>query len=135
MKDLMQKRAEAKDAYEEEENAQRLLKEKEARENAELAWKCWVEKKNSDMRERKKTEPDRNQKMEEEYVRTCSDILLRVYTYNFALQRNRREAEEAYELWLKDKRKKTKEERIYQHQQKLEYDEGWYRRWENRIHT
>lgn len=40
----------------------------------------------------------------------------------------KQEAEEAYQVWLKEKRKQRKKDRMQEQQRQLEVDEGWYRR-------
>lgn len=109
MKELMHKRAEARAAREEEERLQRQQRQKEAQQNAEYAWKCWVEKKDNEIRERKKLEEEREKKNAPNYD-------------------SKKEAEEAYEAWLREKRQQRRKDRLLEQQRQMEVEEGWYRR-------
>nr|XP_039273010.1 coiled-coil domain-containing protein 181-like [Styela clava] len=109
MKELMKKRAAARAAREEEEKAQEKQKQEENQQNAEYAWKCWVEKKDEEMKERKRLEDEEKERKKVKYD-------------------SKKEADEAYALWLSEKRKQTKKDRLVEQQRQLEIDGGWYRR-------
>uniref|UniRef100_F6X3J8 Coiled-coil domain-containing protein 181 n=1 Tax=Ciona intestinalis TaxID=7719 RepID=F6X3J8_CIOIN len=108
LKELMRKRAAAKAAREREEEARRKAEEESARQEAEYAWKCWLERKNEQIKEQRKRERQVAERRRKDN------------------EKNPNEAAEAYSTWLKDKRKQTKKERIEVQQQQIEIDEGWY---------
>ncbi|XP_078493343.1 coiled-coil domain-containing protein 181-like [Ciona intestinalis] len=108
LKELMRKRAAAKAAREREEEARRKAEEESARQEAEYAWKCWLERKNGQIKEQKKRERQVAERRRKDN------------------EKNPNEAAEAYSTWLNDKRKQTKKERIEVQQQQIEIDEGWY---------
>lgn len=74
MKDLMQKRGSARAAREREIAQQQKAADEDARANAEMAWKFWLQKKNEKAKEKKKTK-DEDSKEEKEKVRSIRSKL------------------------------------------------------------
>ncbi|XP_076822554.1 uncharacterized protein LOC143468948 [Clavelina lepadiformis] len=110
MKVLLNKQAAARAARTKEEE-RRIQAEKQLnREEAEDAWKSWLERKNESIRKQKKQDKEEHLKKEME-------------TEKFP-----EEAEEAYQSWLKQKRIQAKKEKVMIQQQQIEIDEGWFMR-------
>lgn len=106
MKKMMRKLAAAQEAKRREEEEQNRLSDEEARREAELAWKAWLEKKN------KEAKQERTNKVE---LKDDS-------------AKQKQEAIRAYNSWIRTKAVQIRKERLESQQSQIEHDEGFYLR-------
>lgn len=109
-KEIMKKRHEARMQRQREDEKRRKAEDEMKREEAESAWKAWLETKNKEAKERRREEKAAQKQAKQKQIE----------------EQKRSLARDAYQTWVKEKKVQIKHERIQVQQRQMEEDEKWF---------